>query len=129
MAIDSASIAAQHYDIAGVHSPLAPRVTEIVPVPPPETFDKLTENAYYIIEQPARYEGEVRIVRDWSDPIFAQIPICNMYVTVNLDGVLTWKRVYFIREVLDIRTGRPYDPFFGFTQNAPPVESNTAQDP
>ena len=129
MAIDSGIVAAEHHDVAGVFSPLAPRVTEIAPVPPPFTYDRLVDGIYTIIDQTPRIVGEVRFVRNWDDPIFSQIPFCNMFVTVELDGELVWKRVYFITEIIDIRTGRPYDPFFGFTLNAPPVESDTAEDP
>lgn len=53
--------------------------------------------------QPAEYEGQTRIVETSSGTEY------NMYVVVDLGGVLQWKAVKSSSAAIDQRTGRPYD--------------------
>lgn len=110
MAISPAIVAAQHNDIGGVYSPLAPRVIEISPVAPPASYDRIINGQYSIVDQEATILGQVRVVQQEGE-FFSEVEV---YVTVIVGGEYVWRRAYMRTTTLDATTGQVYDPLKDF---------------
>lgn len=85
----------------GLSSGLVPTpICSIISNAPPPFIRR---NAAGVFEQPAEYEGQTRVVETSTRYQY------NLYVVVDIGGVLTWKAVKPSSGVIDPRTGNPYD--------------------
>lgn len=103
---------------AGVSAPRSRIKTVVignVPVAPPASY--VVDGVTYT--QPAERVGQIRFARE--DPNTRK---GNLYVVVEIDGVLQWKLVQ-LGGYIDSATGKSWDPLAGFYD--PLLKGNTLQ--
>ncbi|WGL30748.1 hypothetical protein SCRES3_gp91 [Synechococcus phage S-CRES3] len=87
----------------------APVCGPIDPVVPPLFFpDPVTT---LLVQRLPEYEGQICFVENSTESRY------SMYVVVDMNGILAWKRCGMVSGAVDPRTGKPYDPLASFYSN------------
>lgn len=76
-----------------------------------DNLSDLVEDVYTEFTQEPQREGQLVVFIERNSE---NIPVANLYVVVNIEGTLTWKRCTGVIRTLDPNTGEPFDPNVGF---------------
>ena len=82
-----------------------PRYTQ-TPLDRPRPVYSEDHGMYYLEDQSPQIEGEVAILfhQDFGERV------AEMFVTVDINGTLEWKPVFFFGSTVDTNTGQPWNP-------------------
>ena len=87
-------------------------VVKAVGAVPPSSYNAVIDAQFVTIEQPAERVGQIVYYRgDNPSNLFRWV---NVYVVVEIDGVLQWKQAEQQPDFIDTYTGQKHNPNSGF---------------